>query len=51
MKCTMLYMKTYFNNNIQEGVVYENKLIDFLQENGYYFAGTSDIETDDEEQT
>ena len=27
----------------------ENKLIDFLQENGYYFAGTSDIEADDEE--
>lgn len=27
----------------------ENKLIDFLNENGYYFAGTSDIEADDEE--
>ena len=27
----------------------ENKLIDFLNENGYYFAGTSNIEADDEE--
>ena len=27
----------------------ENKLIDFLSEHGYYFAGTSNIEPDDEE--
>ena len=26
----------------------ENKLIDFLNENGYHFAGTSDIEPDEE---
>lgn len=27
----------------------ESKLIDFLEKNGYYFVGTSDIVEDDEE--
>ena len=44
------YFFFFFNQSSLEDIQeLENKLIDFLNENGYYFAGTSDIVTDDEE--